>query len=187
MKIYTKTGDTGETSLVGGTRVSKADVRLETYGDVDELNSHLGVLFSDFKNNKKYAEELDVLEKTQNALFTLGSNLACAKEQREKYKLPELKEEDVARLERKIDEYESELSPLKNFILPNGSCLAAKVHLARAVCRRVERKLTAFTIKYPGEEPENSVKLLNRLSDFLFVLARRVNKEEGERETIWKG
>ena len=186
MKIYTKTGDKGETGLVGGLRVSKASIRLETYGGVDELNSHLGLLSSFLKSAGQARDATETLRLTQQALFTLGSNLACESKSREKFKLPQLQDEDISRLEEKIDEYEKCLEPLKNFILPNGAPAAASAHVARAVCRRVERTLVLFSKESAEEVPERAGKLLNRLSDYLFVLARHINKSAGESETVWK-
>lgn len=186
MKVYTKTGDKGETGLVGGSRVSKSDIRIETYGDVDELNSHLGVLVSLLKHDEKFNAVLDVLESVQNSLFTLGSLLASEKESRDKYKLPRLDLKIIELLEESIDEYEKTLEPLRNFILPNGTPAAAAAHVARSVCRRVERRLVAFSISMPDEAPEHGLQLLNRLSDYLFVLSRYINKVKGEAETIWK-
>lgn len=185
MKIYTKTGDKGETGLVGGLRVSKADVRLEAYGDVDELNSHIGLVFSLLNKEEKFRQDADVLRSIQNILFTLGSNLASEKESREKFKIPKIPEKSAAMLEEKMDLYDKDLPPLKNFILPNGSELAARAHVARTVCRRVERKLVSFSVQYPKDLPENAIKFLNRLSDFLFVFSRHINRLAGEKETIW--
>lgn len=185
MKIYTKTGDRGETGLVGGTRVSKADIRLETYGDVDELNSHLGFLVSQLDKGK-FKDDLKVIVEVQNSLFTLGSNLASEVESREKFKLPKIQTSVITLLENKIDEYEKNLKPLKNFILPNGAPASAASQIARSVCRRVERKFVSFSLQMPEEAPEHAGELLNRLSDYLFVFARYINKLEGESETIWK-
>lgn len=185
MKVYTKTGDKGQTGLVGGKRVSKSDIRLETYGDVDELNSHLGMLVAFLRDDAKN-HSLDLLLDTQSALFTLGSSLASESETREKFQLPKLNPSLIERLETAIDDFEKDLEPLKNFILPNGSIAASSAHVARSVCRRVERRLVRFSIDLPGELPEHGLELLNRLSDYLFVLSRHLNKVAGEKETIWK-
>lgn len=186
MKVYTKTGDKGETGLVGGARVSKSDIRLETYGDVDELNSHLGSLVSLLKQSPEHKKALGMLEMVQSALFTLGSNLASEKACREKFKLPKLSQDLIRTLEEHIDHYEKSLEPLKNFILPNGSQAATAAHVARSVCRRVERRFVSFTLEMPAETPEHGLELLNRLSDYLFVLSRHINKVENETETIWR-
>lgn len=185
MKIYTKTGDKGETGLVGGLRVSKSDVRLETYGEIDELNSFLGALVAALKDSKA-SEEIESVEKVQHALFALGSNLASEVSAREKYRLPSLDAGLVGFLESKIDEYDSQLGPLKNFILPNGHGAACAAHVARSVCRRAERKLVHFSLEKPEDMPERAQEFLNRLSDYLFALARFINKLEGVGETVWK-
>lgn len=187
MKVYTKTGDKGETGLVGGSRVSKADIRLETYGEVDELNSQLGMLRSFLAREKgDFGVETQILKETQSALFTLGSNLASEKASREKFKLPNLGSNLIKKLESEIDRLDEKLEPLKNFILPDGTMAASAAHIARSVCRRAERRFVAFSLELPGEAPENGLELLNRLSDYLFTLSRYINKTQGEEETVWK-
>lgn len=186
MKVYTKTGDKGETGLVGGTRISKDDIRLEAYGDVDELNSHLGAVRSHMETAGRLKKEDEVLREVQNALFTLGSNLASESASRKKFKLPALDSAVTQRLETAIDDMEKELEPLKNFILPDGAPAAAAAHVARSVCRRVERRYVAFARAMPEELPQGGMELLNRLSDYLFVLARLINKIFDKKETIWK-
>ncbi|MCT4642358.1 MAG: cob(I)yrinic acid a,c-diamide adenosyltransferase [Bacteriovoracaceae bacterium] len=177
-KVYTKTGDKGQTSLVGGTRVSKSDKRLHLYGQVDELNSYIGLL------NSMEKEEGEILEKIQNNLFNLGSHLACEEEKREVFSLPELEKDLIECLEAKIDELDSQLEVLKNFILPGGTPLSAHIHVARTICRRVERSLVDFmSISQPLEL---SLEFLNRLSDFLFIYARYENKRSNQSEKIWK-
>lgn len=168
MKIYTKTGDDGTTGLFGGDRVRKASPRVEAYGTVDELNAALGVA---------RATGLDpftdgILAETQVELFTLGAELATVPGKEEKLKMTLLADEDAERLERAIDEAEKDLPPLMNFVLPGGSPQAAALHLARTVCRRAERSVLAID----GVPARGAlVVYLNRLSDLLFVLARRAN------------
>lgn len=186
MKVYTKTGDKGETGLVGGARVSKNDARLDVYGGTDELNSHIGMISALLMQGKGYEKDLELLSAIQSALFVLGSNLASESASREKFKLPRLQEALVRQLERAIDEYEKELTPLKNFILPGGVPAAAATQIARAVCRRVERSFVAFVALMPEEEPVLGLEFLNRLSDFLFVLSRVINHRAGHEEPIWK-
>ncbi len=178
MKIYTKTGDAGQTSLIGGARVSKADLRIDLYGEVDELNSYVGYLRGSFDN--------ELLENIQNQLFCLGSLLACEKENHEKFKLPNIDSSIVEKLEKAIDEMNDSLDPLKNFILPSGSEGANRSHLCRVIARRSERKLVNFLNQVPDQIPENSVIFLNRLSDYFFTLSRFINKSENIDETIWK-
>lgn len=186
MKVYTKTGDKGETGLVGGTRISKADLRLETYGEVDELNSFIGAIHSSLKYEKIDLPGSELIEFIQNALFNLGSQLACESSSWETYKLPKIKNEGILKLESAMDEFDKELEPLKNFILPNGSMAASSCHIARAVCRRAERRLVQFSKQSPTEVPENAIQFINRLSDFLFVYSRFINLKLGEKETIWR-
>lgn len=187
-KIYTKTGDKGETSLVSGARAMKNDFRIETYGEVDELNSVIGLVIASLKEkaNEILSSEVLLLEKIQSSLFDLGSNLACEKENRLKYKLPSLEPEDVKELESRIDLYQKDLRALKNFILPGGSLPASFSHLARTVCRRVERKLVALEREFGEELPDLSIEFINRLSDYFFSLARFINMHESVDETLWK-
>ncbi len=184
-KVYTKGGDRGETGLVGGTRVSKSDQRIDLYGEVDELNSWVGVVVSHL-DNKLFINEIESLKTIQNLLFDLGSNLACEAEKRKAFKLPAIKEKSISNIELAIDRLDSECPKLTNFILPGGGAAASFLHLSRTVCRKVERKLIQYQ-KTTGEElPENSVKFINRLSDFFFVLSRYVNLKMGESEVLWK-
>jgi len=177
MKVYTKKGDKGKTSLVNGEKVSKSSDRLDVYGAVDELNSFIGVLRSHYDQK--------LLELIQNNLFNLGSLLACPSEKWESYKLVEIHEGLLKKIEDKIDEMESELSPLKNFILPAGDLGASSAHVCRTVCRRVERRLVSFSEHEPEELPVNSLELLNRLSDYFFVLSRFINKKKDVADQIW--
>jgi cob(I)alamin adenosyltransferase len=185
-KVYTKTGDKGETSLVSGNRTSKADLRIDLYGDLDGLNSQLGVAVSHMSITKLFSLEIDFLQLIQSALFNLGSNMACEVENRDKYKLPQVKASLIEQMEKEIDRMDMELEPLKNFILPGGSLSSAELHLCRTESRSVERKSIRY-FKETGEElPENCLIFLNRLSDYFFVLARYVNKKENGPELMWK-
>ena len=178
MKIYTKTGDGGETSLYGGQRVSKDVIRVETYGTVDECNAVLGqatVLTED-------SEARAVLTRIQGELFEVGADLATPLERGET--VPRVRPEETARLEAEIDRFEEELEPLRHFILPGGSAGGAALHQARAVCRRAERHLVTLEAN-EAINPEVG-RYLNRLSDHLFVLARLVNHRAGAPETIWE-
>jgi cob(I)alamin adenosyltransferase len=179
MKIYTKTGDGGETSLFGGKRVRKDDVRIDAYGCVDELNSCIGIVRS-----LRPAHDVDgILLEIQNDLFVLGSDLATP-ETKKDAAVPRIGRTDVERLERHIDRLEEHLEPLKSFILPGGSSIAAQLHLARTVCRRAER----LVVKLSNREPIGATPLvfLNRLSDLLFVIARFANDSTGSPETHWR-
>ncbi len=176
-KIYTKTGDKGQTALIGGTRISKSNLRIDLYGEVDELNSFIGYLRS--------YEDNELLQIVQNQLFNLGSLLACTIDKRAEYKLPAIDSSLIESLEKSIDKMNEELAELKNFILPTGSKAASVAHLCRTVTRRVERKLVNFSEQLQGEEPESSFEFMNRLSDYFFVLSRYLNKKENISETIW--
>lgn len=181
MKIYTKTGDAGETGLFGGARVSKASQRVTAYGEVDELNSTLGwarVILSH--------DELEgLLHQIQNQLFEVGAELASTPSRIEKGGLPKIHEGNVETLERAIDKYEADLAPLTTFVLPGGSETAARFHIARTVCRRAERAVVALNVA--DEVREEISRYLNRLSDLLFVLARYANHSEGVPDIPWKG
>lgn len=183
--IYTKMGDNGETGLVGGTRVSKADARIDLYGEVDELNSWIGIAITNMEN-EIFGSEVEYLKKVQCYLFDLGSNLACEKEQREKFKLPKLNDKVIEDLESRIDLADAQCPKLKNFILPGGSKAAACLHLCRTVCRKIERKMIQFKIHHEEELPIHAAPFMNRLSDFFFVLARYVNVKLEVKEVPWK-
>ena len=183
--IYTKMGDNGETGLVGGTRVSKADARIDLYGEVDELNSWVGIAITQLEEDI-FASERTHLKKVQCYLFDLGSNLACEAEQREKFKLPKLNEEVILALEKKIDELDSACPKLSNFILPGGSRASSSLHLCRTVCRKIERKMIQFRLHHQEELPVHAAPFMNRLSDFFFVLSRYVNLKLGVVEEPWK-
>lgn len=179
MKIYTKTGDTGTTSLFGGRRVSKSDLRIETYGTVDELNSYIGLLRDQPANTSRK----ELLVEIQDRLFTMGSMLAT-EPGNTKVKIPTLSESDIQFLENQIDDMESSLPAMKSFVLPGGHQSVSFCHIARTVCRRAERLAVALH----GVEAidELVIKYLNRLSDFLFVLSRKMTQELGAEETPWK-
>ena len=179
MKIYTKTGDQGITSLLGGIRVPKSDLRIDAYGTLDELNSYMGLL-RDQEVNKKRAELLKVI---QDRLFTIGADLATAPG-KQQVKKPALLPEDVAVLEAAMDAMDTELPTLTAFILPGGHSSVSFCHLARTVCRRSERIVVALA----SEEPvsELIIQYLNRLSDYLFVLARKMAQELQIEEVTWQ-
>jgi cob(I)alamin adenosyltransferase len=179
MKIYTKTGDSGTTSLLGGKRVSKAHLRIDAYGTVDELNAHIGLL-KDQQINLKRAL---FLKNIQNTLFVLGATLATSPG-KEKVKKPEIHPEDVLTLEHEIDTMEEQLAPLTRFVLPGGHPVVSFCHLARTVCRRSERCVIALHEQEKVEEI--LIKYLNRLSDYLFVLGRLIAKELNVGEITWE-
>ena len=180
MKIYTRTGDDGTTGLLGAARVPKHDARVEAYGTVDELNASLGMAVA-LDGRGFLTDSLAVI---QPALFRLGAELATA-EAAMLDRLERIGDDDVAALERVIDRLDAELPPLTRFILPGGSPLAAQLHLARTVCRRAERRVTALAAGGPGSRM--LVMYLNRLADLLFVMARVANHRAGVVETTWPG
>jgi cob(I)alamin adenosyltransferase len=180
VKIYTKTGDAGETGLFGGPRVRKSDPRVEAYGEVDELNAAVGAA-------RALVEDPEIdreLAKVQEELFCVGAELATPHDARARSALPPVEEAWAARLERVIDGWDGELPPLTRFVLPGGTRTAAALHLARAVCRRAERRVVALAADV---EVERSVLVyLNRLSDFLFVAARVANRRARKEEPLWE-
>ncbi len=179
MKIYTKTGDKGTTALFGGKRVSKADLRIDAYGTVDELNSWIGMLRDQEVNQKRNEEFIEI----QDRLFTVGSILAT-EPGNTKVKIPSLTETDVTFLEKKIDDMEFRLEPMKFFVLPGGHTSVSFGHVARTVCRRAERLVIALDA---NEKVDPLViQYLNRLSDYLFVLCRMMTKELKVAETPWR-
>lgn len=185
-KVYTKTGDQGETGLVSGNRTLKSDIRIDLYGELDELNSRIGFSSSNLSQDLEFQQIVNFLHHVQSAIFDLGSNLACEVENRAKYKLPQISKEFVEDLEFEIDKLDAELEPLKNFVLPGGSIAASSIHLCRTNARSVERKLIHYFQATKEELPENSLIFINRLSDYFFVLARYVNKLKGVPEINWK-
>ncbi len=178
MKIYTKTGDGGETSLYGGKRVGKDTLRIDAYGTIDELNSHLGLILAVDEQNivKEYLDSL------QDDLFVLGADLATPAGDNGK-KVQRINASHAERVEKLIDRIESKLKPLNTFILPGGSMLGGEIHVARTVCRRAERLVV--TLSKQEEIGPHAVTYLNRLSDFLFVLSRYANSRLGVAETPW--
>ena len=184
MKIYTKTGDKGETSLYGGTRVSKAAARVESYGTLDELNAFIGLAKAEISDEKV----LNQLQKIQFDLFTVGSEAATPTDKlllaNGKNRLDlMISEKEITELELWMDDFDAELEPLKFFILPSGGKAAATLHVCRTVCRRAERAMV-FLNETEEVRPE-LIKYLNRLSDYLFILARYISKISGEKEDYW--
>ena len=183
-KIYTKTGDKGETSLYGGTRVSKAAARVESYGTLDELNAFIGLAKAEISDEKV----LNQLQKIQFDLFTVGSEAATPTDKlilaNGKNRLDlMISEEEISELEHWMDDLDAELEPLQFFILPSGGKAAASVHVCRTVCRRAERAMV-YLNETEEVRPE-LIKYLNRLSDYLFILARYISKISGEKEDYW--
>ncbi|MFP4469979.1 MAG: cob(I)yrinic acid a,c-diamide adenosyltransferase [Bacteroidales bacterium] len=179
-KIYTKTGDKGETSLIGGSRVPKYHDRIEAYGTLDELNSFIGLV----RDQKIDAHTRSILIEVQDRVFTAESMLALDPAHPPRRKLPEIFEEDVTLLEKEIDRMNESLEPLMNFVLPGGHPVVSMCHVARTVCRRAER----ITIRLAQQVEVNPlvIKYLNRLSDYLFVLSRKLAKDNNATETSWK-
>lgn len=178
MKIYTKTGDKGYTSLIGGTRVPKHHLRIESYGTVDELNSYVGLI----RDQAIDVHYQDVLKTVQDRLFTIGASLAADPE-KSKMVLPDIEEGDVELLETEIDTMNEKLPPLKHFILPGGSNAVSFCHLARCVCRRAERVVVHLADE--SHVDDKVVIYLNRLSDYLFTLARKVGFDAQVPESQW--
>jgi cob(I)alamin adenosyltransferase len=182
MKIYTKTGDNGTTALFGGERVLKSDIRVEAYGTIDELNSFLGLLIE-----KVQAHDISVyLASIQHILFNIGSVVATVDE---KYiaKLPALHSADIDSLEQSMDKMNETLPAMTNFILPGGGEAASLAHICRTVCRRAERNLVYLaSVQEVRKEVEFSIIFLNRLSDYFFVLSRKLAQLNGKNEVIWK-
>ncbi|HEX8618516.1 MAG TPA: cob(I)yrinic acid a,c-diamide adenosyltransferase [Thermoanaerobaculia bacterium] len=176
MKIYTRTGDEGLTSLFGGARVAKNDARIEAYGTLDELNSHVGVARSSLIPGETDA----VLHQVQHDLFEIGAHLASPGTSR----FPGVDPQRIEELETAIDTMERELEPLRNFVLPAGSAPAAQLHVARTVCRRAERLVVALHDDSPATL--STIAYLNRLSDYLFVAARFANRRAGVDDVPWK-
>jgi cob(I)alamin adenosyltransferase len=179
MKIYTKTGDKGTTSLLSGRRVNKNNNRIEAYGTVDELNSWIGVIRD--RSHEKHHKNLITI---QNELFTIGSQLANDPEKKASFKLPDIDSESVLRLENLMDELNLDLPEMKNFVLPGGHELVSFIHVARCVCRRAERRVVDL-MEHQGVE-ELIIQYINRLSDYLFVLSRACSQEVLAEEIPWK-
>ncbi|HEX2868975.1 MAG TPA: cob(I)yrinic acid a,c-diamide adenosyltransferase [Ignavibacteriales bacterium] len=182
MKIYTKTGDKGETGLFGGGRVAKDNLRIEAYGTIDELNSVLGVAI----NYVKDESVVFLLKEIQRELFVAGGDLAAPHDKEgSNFKIPRVEKELSEELEHQIDFYSGKLEELRHFILPGGSMGASYLHLARTVCRRAERLVVG--LNKTVETGEKIIVYLNRLSDLLFVLARYENQVSGVQDVVWKG
>ncbi len=180
-KIYTKTGDSGTTSLIGGTKVPKSHLRIDSYGTVDELNSYIG-----FANDQiTHEKSREVLKEIQDRLFTIGSSLACDPDKEPMLKIPDLKEQDIAFLEFEIDQMNQVLPPMKSFILPGGHMVVSSLHICRCVCRRAERCCVLLKEENIFVEPL-VIKYLNRLSDYLFVLSRYIGHLLQIEEIAWK-
>lgn len=178
MKIYTKTGDKGVTSLIGGARVPKYHLRIESYGTVDELNSYIGLIMCQQIDLHHYK----MLKEIQDRLFTVGSSLASDPD-RSKMKIPDLKTDDISLLESEMDKMNEVLPELKHFVLPGGNTTVSYCHLARCVCRRAERMVVHLANE--SFVDENITIYLNRLSDYLFVLARKLNQDANTEENVW--
>lgn len=179
MKIYTKGGDKGKTSLVGGTRVSKYSLRIESYGTVDELNAHIG-LIRDSIDDTAIKEQIITI---QDRLFTIGANLAS--EPRNKMPLPPIQLSDITYLEDKIDEMDSQLEPLRKFVLPGGHLTVSLCHVCRTICRRAERLIVGLSNEEDIIIDENIIPYINRLSDYLFVLSRFMTMRLNAEEIAW--
>ncbi|CAN5781505.1 cob(I)yrinic acid a,c-diamide adenosyltransferase [soil metagenome] len=181
LKIYTKTGDLGKTSLIGGTKVPKSHLRIESYGTVDELNSYIGLLSDHLTDEVSKI----VLKEIQDRLFTVGSSLACDPDKEPLMKIPDLKESDVVLLENEIDKMNEVLPAMKFFILPGGNPAVSTAHIARCVCRRAERLCVNMQEHQLFVDPL-VIKYINRLSDYLFVLSRYIGHLLNVPEISWK-
>jgi cob(I)alamin adenosyltransferase len=181
MKIYTKTGDKGTTSLIGGTKVPKSHLRIEAYGTIDELNSYLGLL-RDLVNDQ---QTVQLISDIQDRLFTIGSSLACDPIKEPRMRLPDLKTEDIEVLEKEIDRLNEELEPMKSFIIPGGHPTISHIHIGRCICRRAERACVRLELESLEVDPK-ILQYLNRLSDYLFILARYAHKLLGVSEIPWR-
>lgn len=181
LKIYTKTGDLGKTTLIGGTKVPKSHLRIESYGTLDELNSYIGLL----SDHLTHQHSKTILKEVQDRLFTIGSSLACDPDKEPLMKIPDLKEKDIVRLEKEIDKMNEALPVMKSFILPGGHVAVSTAHVARCICRRTERICVNMQVQDLFVEPL-VIKYLNRLSDYLFVLARYIGHLLKVDELPWK-
>ena len=181
MKIYTKTGDKGTTSLIGGTKVPKSHMRIEAYGTIDELNSYLGLI----RDLVPFTPTADMIAGIQDRLFTIGSALACDPIKEPKMRLPDLHKEDITLLEQEIDKMNEELEPMRSFIIPGGHTTVSHIHIARCVCRRAERSCVRLELESLEVEPM-ILQYLNRLSDYLFILGRYAAHKLQVPEIPWK-
>ncbi|MDB5201488.1 MAG: cob(I)yrinic acid a,c-diamide adenosyltransferase [Ferruginibacter sp.] len=180
-RIYTKTGDAGKTSLIGGTKVFKSDLRIECYGTVDELNSYIGLVNDQIEDDISHKQ----LSEIQDRLFTIGSSLACDPEKEPLMKIPDLHEGDITLLEKEMDRMDEMLPAMKSFILPGGHITVSSLHIARCVCRRAERHCVLLQQHDQFVDPL-VIKYLNRLSDYLFVLSRYVAQLLHAPEIPWQ-
>ena len=187
-KIYTKAGDKGRTALLGGINTSKSDPRIAAYGTVDELNACLGLAVISINHDAQAGARLKhiraQIEKIQNQLFNIGGQLACANDDW-RSKIPHINHDDIRHLELEIDKHQEELPPLSEFILPGGTLVAGHLHLARTVCRRAEREIVA-AFKESRSEDQLILEYINRLSDYLFVIARAANNYAHIPDSTWK-
>ncbi|MCK5882559.1 MAG: cob(I)yrinic acid a,c-diamide adenosyltransferase [Bacteriovoracaceae bacterium] len=184
-KVYTRGGDKGKTGLVSGTRVSKGSIRLGLYGEVDSLNSQIGLMICELENEKIFLNDIEFFIKIQRKLFDMGSLLACEAEHHEKYKLNSFTSKHVLEIEEKIDLYDNQLEPMTAFILPGGSRAASVGHICRTTCRGLERKLVEYYESGEDTLSDHMMEYVNRLSDFLFVYCRYINKKNGIKEKNW--
>lgn len=180
MKIYTRTGDKGDTGLLGGARVPKDDPRIEAYGTVDELNSHVGML-----RDLAAPHETELLFGMQQTLFAIGSQLASSNaEETARFRVPAITEGDISALEQAMDRMDAGLEPMRNFILPGGHPAISQAHICRTVCRRAERRVVALSVQVPVDP--TLIRYLNRASDLFFMLARHLAHVHGVPDTPWK-
>lgn len=184
-KLYTRGGDKGKTSLVSGTRVSKGSDRLDLYGEVDSLNSQIGLFICELQHEQKFSADLEFFIKIQRKLFDMGSLLACESKHHEEYKLNSFVPKHIEEMELKIDHYDNQLEPMTAFILPGGSRSASVAHLCRTTCRGLERRLVEYSEVGEDTLSEHLMKYVNRLSDFLFVFSRYINMVHGIEEQKW--
>lgn len=182
MKIYTKTGDKGDTGLIDGSRISKSDLRIMAYGEVDEANSHIGLIISNIEKNSIFDDVKKILLNVQQDLFVLGAELANPKTLKDDNML--VKREMISTIEKYIDNFESELAPLSNFILPGGSIESSLLHICRTVVRRAET--SAVALAKEQKINQEILTYLNRISDLFFVLARVTNKRQKRNDIPWK-
>lgn len=182
MKIYTKTGDKGDTGLIDGSRISKSDLRIMAYGEVDEANSHIGLIISNIEKNSIFDDVKKILLNVQQDLFVLGAELANPKTLKDDNML--VKGEMISTIEKYIDNFESELAPLSNFILPGGSVESSLLHICRTVVRRAET--SAVALAKEQKINQGILTYLNRISDLFFVLARVTNKRQKRNDIPWK-
>lgn len=182
MKIYTKTGDKGDTGLIDGSRISKSDLRIIAYGEVDEANSHIGLIISNIEKNSIFDDVKKILLNVQQDLFVLGAELANPKTLKDDNML--VKREMISTIEKYIDNFDSELAPLSNFILPGGSVESSLLHICRTVVRRAET--SAVALAKEQKINQEILTYLNRISDLFFVLARVTNKRQKRNDIPWK-